>query len=139
MNERERRREPVSELPDRQLIEERREEGWRLVALEWERAREGEAGEGKRREVPYGLRVADDCRHLVEDADEMEALMLMLELIAEDRPMSKVAEELNSRGYRVRDGSPWTQSAVFNLLPRVIEVAPRIFASDDWKSRRRSA
>lgn len=79
---------------------------------------------GWRAEVPFGLRVTDDCVHLEENGVERGALVQMLDLIARDKSLSEVARELNRVGYRTRAGSPWTQTAVFNMLPRLIEAAP---------------
>jgi hypothetical protein len=111
-----------------QLLEERQKDGWKLAGVEWERLVE-DAGLGEARqteEVPYGLRVAGDCQHLEENPVEREVLELMLGLIAADRALSKVAEALNRGGYRTRSGVLWTQTAVFDLLPRLIEAAPRL-------------
>jgi len=47
-----------------------------------------------------------------------------------------VADELNRRGLRQRDGQTWTPGALFNLLPRMIEVGPRLFVSEEWTQRR---
>jgi len=109
-----------------QLLDERQKEGWKLVGLEWEHLVEGTAlGEvSQTEEVPYGLRVASDCQHLEENPAERKVLEIMLGLIAADRPLSKVAEALNREGHRTRSGTLWTQSAVFDLLPRLIEAAP---------------
>jgi hypothetical protein len=132
-------RERISELPDATLFEKRAEAGWRLVALEWERAVEGEESGPQREtreEVPYGLRVASDCHHLEEDPEEFRALMLMMEQIVLDLPLSKVAEALNEAGIRTRQGLPWDLVTVFNMLPRLIEVGPQMFSSEEWKVRR---
>lgn len=122
-----------------ELLEERRAEGWRPVAVEWERtvAGEGEAAQPTKTEVPYGLRVADDCRFLEVDPLEREIMTAMLELIVDDHPLSRVAEVLNERGYRTRSERAWTQSAIFNLLPRLTETAPEIFATEGWSEMRR--
>ena len=111
-------------------------EGWRLIAVHWERDVEGAPPEAARwtEEVPYGLRVADDCIHLEEDPDERRALELMLKLLFSDKPMSQIARDLNDQNLRTRTGSPWTQTAVFNMLPRLIEAAPHI-----WKREGQSA
>jgi hypothetical protein len=106
-------------------------EGWRLAAVEWDREVEGDAP-GQIpwvEEVPYGLRVADDCVHLEENPVERRALELMLKLISSDKSMSQIAEDLNERGLRTRSGTAWTQTAVFNMLPRLIEAAPHIWRS----------
>lgn len=137
----ERRRDLAGDLPGphprSDYFEERRREGWRLVAVEWRRG-ETRAEEGLRRqEVPYGFEVAEDCHYLVENPDEMGAMTLMLDQIVADRPLSEVAEEVNRRGFRRRDGNRWTQVAIFNLLPRLVEVAPDIYATDEWSKKSR--
>ena len=53
-----------------------------------------------------------------------------------DRPLSQVADELNRRGYRTRADQPWTPSALFTLLPRMIQIGPRVFNSQEWTTRR---
>jgi hypothetical protein len=50
-----------------------------------------------------------------------------------------VADGLNGQGLRTRTGAAWTQVAVFNMLPRLIQVAPQIFASAEWEDRRKDA
>ena len=60
----------------------------------------------------------------------------MMELIVQDYSITLVASELNKRGLRTRSGGLWTPVSVFNLLPRLIEVGPHIFSSDDWEARR---
>jgi hypothetical protein len=114
--------------------------GWRLVALEWEREAAGdEPGlpSGSLHELPFGLRVAADCRHLEEDPDEMKALNTMMELIVQDISMQRMADELNRAGFTTRSGKPWTAVAIFQTFPRLIEVTPQIFNEDAWRSRRR--
>ena len=135
MAKKERVREVLQAPLTPEVLREKADAGWRAVAVEWERGDAEEAAVGLQEEVPYGLRVAEDCRHLVEDAAEMEALALMLEQIVADRSLSTVAEELNRRGFRRREGNRWTQVAVFNMLPRLIEVAPRIYSTDEWSER----
>jgi hypothetical protein len=82
------------------------------------------------------LRVASDCSRLEEDPQERGVLVQMMELIVQDYSITLVASELNKRGLRTRTGSPWTPVSVFNMLPRLIEVGPHIFSSDDWEARR---
>ena len=62
--------------------------------------------------------------------------MQMMELIVQDYSLTLVAAELNKKGLRTREGGPWTPVSVFNMLPRLIEVGPRIFSSDEWEDRR---
>ena len=136
----ERVREILTTMPTPDYWIRKAEAGWKLVAVEW--AREVEAVEPQAgpsaEEVPFGLQVAEDCLHLVENPIEKQILMLMMELIVDDRPLSHVANELNRRGFRTRHGSAWGPDSVFDLLPRLIEVAPRISASQDWVARRRT-
>jgi hypothetical protein len=112
--------------------------GWKLVALEWRREIEG--GEPEHtiimEEIPYGLRVANDCTRLEENPDERNVLVQMMELIVQDHTVSETAAELTRRDLRTRGGAPWTPVAVFNMLPRLIEVGPKIFSSEDWEERR---
>jgi len=122
---------------------ERAAAGWRLVALEWEREVTGEAREPeaaparKLSPVPYGLRVSDDCQHLEENPLEMQVLKMMMEFIVQDFALSKIATELNRRDLRTREGAPWSQISVFQMLTRVIEVAPQVHPSQDWAERRK--
>lgn len=133
----ERVREVLKALPNAEYWREKADAGWRPIAVEWERDVEGtEASIGLKEEVPYGLTVADDCLYLIENSTEVGAMRLILEQIVLDKPLSAVAEELNRRGFRQRSGTSWNQVAVFNILPRIIEVAPRIYSSDEWNERR---
>jgi hypothetical protein len=110
-------------------------EGWRLVAVEWER---GAPATGLPVEdVPFGLRVASDCKRLEEDPGELEVLVLMMETIVQDGPLSQAAKMINQRGFRTRDGEKWTPQALFYLLPRLIEVGPRLCTSEEWVERRK--
>jgi hypothetical protein len=68
--------------------------------------------------------------------EEMEFLLSMMELIIQDISLTKVAEELNRKGFRTRKGAEVGPVAVFNMLPRLIEVTPRIFSSEEWAERR---
>ncbi len=119
-------------------LEEKSSRGWRLVALEWEREKAEGAGVSPvlEADVPFGLRVADDCLHLEENPAEREVLMEMMELIVRDLPLSRVAEELNGKGYRTRQGNRWSAISAFHLLPRLIEAGPRVLSSEEWVIRR---
>lgn len=133
----ERVREVLSSPPAAEYWQEKAAEGWRPVAVEWEREVEGAEGDGPlREEVPYGLKVSDDCLYLEENPTEVEAVRLILEQIVADRPLSVAAEELNRRGFRQRSGAQWTQVVVFNMLPRLVEMAPRIYSSEEWNEKR---
>ncbi|MEO1085261.1 MAG: hypothetical protein AAFY88_13560 [Acidobacteriota bacterium] len=130
----ERKREKLTRPMTLEWLEERRAEGWRPVAIEWERV--SPSPDRELTEVPFGLRVAADGKHLCEDADEMAMLRTVLGMIVKDRPMSEIAAELGRRGFRRRSGEAWTQGSVFDLLPRVIEVAPSIYESEAWRRER---
>jgi hypothetical protein len=121
-------------------IQKLQNQGWRLIAIEWERdvpAGEIKAGEERDQEdPPFGLRIAPDCSTLIEDRSENEALQAMMELIIQDGPYSSIAEELNRRGYRTREGSKWTPVSVFEMLPRLIDAGPRILSSENWHRRK---
>jgi len=133
-------REVVWEPPSPHYLMEKARKGWTLVALEWEREMEPEEARsiGLSRDVPYGLRVAADSLTLEENPEELEMLTAMLDLIVKDDvPFSRVADELNQRGFRTRKGSKWTQSAVFEMLPRLVEVAPAIFSTEEWAALKR--
>jgi hypothetical protein len=130
-------RELVTGSVDLEYMKAKTEAGWKLVALEWRREIPGDEQETIIvEEIPYGLRVASDCSRLEEDPQEKAVLVQMMELIVQDYSVSLLAAELNKRGLRTRSGSFWTPVSVFNMLPRLIEVGPRIFSSEDWEARR---
>jgi hypothetical protein len=144
----ERIREAVKGPINNDYIRNREEQGWKLVAVEWEveweRGAEGAptkpatgTTELSLEEPPFGVQVAPDARRLEQNPSEMEFLLSMMELIIQDISLSKVAEELNRKGFRTRQGTDWGPVAVFNMLPRLIELTPRIFASAEWIKRRK--
>ena len=114
------------------------EQGWKLVAVEWERELPDETTEpAVPGEVPFGLQVAaEPPPRLEENPTEREILFLIMELTIQDGPYSAIADELNRRGYRTRQGLKWTPISVFQMLPRLIEVGPKIFATAEWQQRR---
>jgi len=135
----ERVRELLGKPLEPEYVKLRAEAGWKLVAVEWEREVE-EAEEAPRQvgeEVPYGLRVGDDCLHLIENPVETQVLIQMLDGIVQDYPFSIIADELNRSGLRNRDGSKWEAVSVYNMLPRLIQVGPRIFSSEEWQVRKK--
>ena len=142
----ERIREAVKGPLDTEYIRKREQQGWRLVGVEWEveweRDSESATASSLQRsssvgEVPFGTRVAGDCECLEENPAEMEFLLSMMELIIQDISISKVAEEFNRKGFRMRNGSEWGPVAIFNMLPRLIELTPRIFNNQAWVERRK--
>ncbi len=133
----------VREVPSGPLspdyVSQKAKDGWKLTAVEWEReVDETGAQPGPLTEdVPYGLRVSADCKQLEENPAEKQALIQMMDLIVQDAPLSLVAEELNRKGHRTRAGANWTPGSVFDMLPRLIQVGPRIFSSAEWSARTR--
>lgn len=116
------------------------EQGWRIVAIEWEREMPEIAAEpvsATAEEPPFGLRVSEGTNQLEANPTEREALFTMMELTVQEGPYSRIAEELNRRGFRTRQGRRWSPISVFQMLPRLIEVGPRIFSTDEWQERRR--
>ncbi|MGB6898248.1 MAG: hypothetical protein WBE12_06645, partial [Candidatus Acidiferrum sp.] len=87
-------------------------------------------------EIPFGLRIATDCHHLEDDPLEMQTLKFLAELIVQDVSFTSMADALNVRDYRTRSGAPWTAATIFRLVPRLIDVAPRILAGAEWQSRK---
>jgi hypothetical protein len=136
MREVERFREPVSALPSSETLEKKQKEGWRLVAIEWEREGGRQAPEG-RRPIPYGLCISTDCQHLEVNPAERDVVATIIAMIAGDHPLSRIAAELNRRGSRARSGAEWTQLKIFQMLPRVIELGPEILSQREWSESKK--
>jgi hypothetical protein len=142
MKKHERIREKVTILPTSMYLSKMHDAGWTLVALEWEREIEF-SGQPEvpeepvaSEEIPFGLRIATDCHHLEDDPLEMQTLKFLAELIVQDVSFKSMADALNVRDYRTRSGQPWTAASVFRLIPRLIEVTPRILSTGEWQSRK---
>jgi hypothetical protein len=121
-----------------EIIQQRSAAGWQMVSIEWRRElpdsespSEGAFGE----DIPYGLCISEDGLRLEVDPLENQALLQMMELLSQDFSYASIVSALNERGLRTRSGRPWTRIAVFNMMPRLIEVGPRLFASDPWRSQ----
>jgi hypothetical protein len=130
-------REVVWEPPSPHYLMEKARKGWTLVALEWEREMDEQEARamGLSCDVPYGLRIATNSFTLEEDPKERETLTQMLNLmVLDDLRFSMIAEAMNERGFRTREGKPWTPTSVFEMLPRLVEVAPTILRSDEWEA-----
>jgi len=119
-------------------FQERLSAGWKLKAVEWEREVEvpTETAAPPEQAAPYGLEIAPDASRLRQNPHELDVLMTILELIVVEKGVSYIAEELNVRGFKTREGTQWTSPAVFNLLPRLIDLGPDLLKSNDWQSRR---
>jgi hypothetical protein len=122
-----------------EIMKQRTAAGWQLVSIEWRRelpANEVPTEGAYNEEIPYGLRISDDCQRLETDPRENQALTLMMELLVQDFPLSSVASDLNEKGFRTRSGKPWGPGSVFNMMPRLIDVGPRLFSTEEWETRR---
>lgn len=118
-------------------LQQQAAQGWKLVAIEWEREVEV-AQEQLPADVPFGLRIASNTQRLEEDPSEREVLIQLMELIVREGSYTRIAEEINRRGFRTRQGDRWTAVSVFEMLPRLIEVGPHVFQSAEWQRRRQS-
>ncbi len=137
MKKTERVRQVVSGPPTEADLQQQAEKGWKLVAVEWER--EVEASESQLpKDVPFGLRFDAATQRLEEDPDEREVLVQLMELLVQEGSYARIANEINRRGYRTRQGTVWTPISVFEMLPRLIEVGPYLFRSSEWEKRRHS-
>jgi hypothetical protein len=136
-----RMREKVTILPTSTYLSKMHDAGWSLVALEWEREVESSSAPVEQEpsaateEIPFGLRISADCHHLEDDPLEMQTLRFLAEMIVQDISFTSMADALNVREYRTRDGRPWNAAGVFKLTPRLIDVAPRILSGAEWESR----
>jgi hypothetical protein len=138
MPRKERIREAVTSLANPNYLTDRAAAGWRMAAIEWEREIPDEAPEPPvwSEDIPYGMQVSADGTRLIENPSETGTVILALDMIVADCPLSQVSNEMNRRGNRMRDGNPWTPTALFTLLPRMIQMGPRVFSSEQWMTRR---
>ena len=106
MGQVERVREELSAPVSLDYLKRKAELGWRPVAIIWERdiGRAEGLAPIMDLDVPYGLKVSTDCSHLEENTEERKVLMLTMELIVQDHPLSRIADELNRQGFRTRAG-----------------------------------
>ena len=121
-------------------------QGWKLAAVEWVREVPDSVADAKPLEVsvhpeqvPYGLRIAEDGMHLEHNPLETMVMLLILEEIVKEKRITEIAADLNVRGIRTRSGTTWSAPAVFELLPRLIEMGPTLLKSPEWVERRPAA
>jgi len=131
----ERVRQSISGALEPSDLEQRIEGGWKLVAIEWEREVES-AYDQLLAEVPFGLRIAPEAQRLEQHPGEREILLQLMELMVQEGSYAYIADEINRRGFRTRQGEKWTQVSVFEMLPRLIEVGPQLLQSEEWQKRR---
>jgi hypothetical protein len=136
----ERIRDMISEPFSPEIIRQRTAAGWQMVSIEWRRELPDQEapteGTAFNEDIPFGLRISDDCKRLEVHPHEHQALMVMMEGLVQDFSYSAIVSDLNEKGLRQRGGRAWTRVAVFNMIPRLIEVGPRFFSSDEWDKRR---
>ena len=117
-------------------LKQQSEKGWKLVAIEWER--EVQTAEDRLpADVPFGLQIAPETHRLEENPAEREILFQLMELVVQEGSYARIADEINRRGFRTRQGTQWSPVSVFEMLPRLIEVGPLVFQSSEWQKRRR--
>jgi hypothetical protein len=136
----ERVRDVISEPFSPEVIRQRAAAGWQMVSIEWRRELPDQEaptdGSAFSEDIPFGLRISDDCKRLEVHPQEDQALLMMMEGLVQDFSYSAIVSDLNEKGFRQRDGRPWSRIAVFNMVPRLIEVGPRFFSSKEWDKRR---
>jgi hypothetical protein len=121
------------------IMEQRQAAGWQVVSIEWRRELPGEEAPSEaayQEEIPYGLRISDDCQRLEIHTRERLVLTQMMDLVVQDFPFSSIASDLNEKGFRTRGGVLWNQVSVFKMLPRLIEIGPGLFSTAEWAARR---
>jgi hypothetical protein len=122
-----------------EIVRQRTAAGWHLVSLEWRRElpdAEAPTEGAFPEDIPYGLRISEDCKRLELDPNENQAMLQMMEMLVQDFPFSAIVSDLNEKGFRTRDGRRWSPVAIFNMIPRLIDVGPRLFSTDEWEVRR---
>ena len=135
----ERIRDVISGPFSQSTMQQRIAAGWQLVSIEWRRELPGEEAPSEgafNEEIPYGLRISDDCQRLEFDSRERMVLTQMMDLVVQDFPFSSIASDLNEKGFRTREGKLWNQVSVFQMIPRLIEVGPGLFSTAEWAARR---
>ena len=124
-------------------FQERLASGWKIETIEWSKDDGVISLENSTpltvsgdEAAPYGLEVVAESLQLRQSPQEVAVLMTILEMVVLDKGAPAIADELNQRGYRTRRGVRWTAPAVFELLPRMIEMGPQLLTSVDWQARR---
>src|SRR3984957_16947832 len=135
----ERIRDVVSGPFSQSMMQQRIAAGGQLVSIEWRRELPGDEAPSEgafNEEIPYGLRISDDCQRLEFDPRERMVLTQMMDLVVQDFPFSSIASDLNEKGFRTREGKLWDQISVFQMIPRLIEIGPGLFSTAEWAARR---
>jgi len=107
MKKTERMRQVVSGPLEVETLKQQTEQGWKLVAVEWER--EVETAEDQLpADVPFGLQIVPESQRLETNPNEREILIQLMELIVQEGSYARIADEINRRGFRTREGARWT-------------------------------
>lgn len=121
-------------------------EGWNLAAVEWVREVQDQPGKSdefqvtfQAEDLPYGVQVAPDGLHLEQNPLERTVLLMILEKIVREKRITEIAFDLNATGLKTRRGMDWTPAEVFDLLPRLVEIGPKLLNSQEWRERRSTA
>ena len=132
----ERIRDVISEPFSPEVIRQRTAAGWQLVSLEWRRelpSSEAPSEGAFSEDIPYGLRISDDCHYLEVKTRREQGAHADDGVAGAGFPYSSIVSDLNEKGFRMRNGRPWSRVALFNMTPRLIEVGPRLFSTEEWK------
>jgi len=122
-----------------EIVRQRVNAGWHLVSVEWRRElpdSEMPTDGAYPEDIPFGLRISEDCKRLELDPNEQQTLLQMMEMLVQDFSFSSIASDLNEKGFRTREGKRWNPVGIFNMIPRLIEVGPRLFSTEEWEMRR---
>jgi DNA invertase Pin-like site-specific DNA recombinase len=88
-----------------------------LIGARTKAALRSKRAQGKRAgNVPYGFRLASDGQTLLTADAERAVLAVIQECHAARYSLREIAGELNRRGLRTRQGSPWRHQYVANLV-----------------------
>jgi hypothetical protein len=68
--------------------------------------------------IPYGLGLAEDGRHRVEDGFEQSVIARVKALRAEGHAVTRIAKALDALGVQTRSGRPWHPQQVARMLAR---------------------
>ena len=112
----ERIRDVISGPLDSEVVGQRTAAGWQLVSIEWRRElpdSESPTPGGYNEDIPYGLRISDDCQRLEVDPVENRTLTLMMELLVQDSPIPASSATSMKRAFgcaTVGHGLGWQSS-----------------------------
>ena len=92
----ERIRDVISGPFNSEIIGQRTAAGWQLVSIKWRRElppMEALTEGAFSQDIPYGLRISDECQRLEIEPTENQALMLMMDLLGQDFSYSRQRPE----------------------------------------------